>query len=266
MTLSCTSVSYSQTEKAIIEKRVKIGIIDTGVDVTQKLRPFLCSSGHISLVDDSSLTDSHYSKHGTNVAGLISENLDPEKECLLIIKFYDDSKKANFFKNVRLSVNYAITQKVSYLNMSLGGDSPISLEKESIKEALEAGIKISVAAGNGEEGPLKDKNNLYVRKDSNFRDSKLVKGVEYVKANIGFDLDKKCQYFPACYDFDSKNFHVVGSTTGYKNSYGGITSYSNYGKKVTSWEDGTNKGFPPLSGTSQATAIHTGKWVKEDRK
>jgi hypothetical protein len=53
----------------------------------------------------------------------------------------------------------------------------------------------------------------------------------------------------------------VGSSTGYINQWGGVHIYGNYGKKVKYYEDGTLVGTPKNLGTSQATAIHTGKWA-----
>jgi subtilisin family serine protease len=63
-------------------------------------------------------------------------------------------------------------------------------------------------------------------------------------------------YYPAQYD---KRIVVVGAL----DSYEVQTYFSNYGKVVTRWEHGlmvTGYGIT-LSGTSQATAIATGKMV-----
>jgi hypothetical protein len=207
-----------QAEGLVIEKRVKIAVIDTGLDVTSAIKPFLCKTGHISLIDDAPLKDTYSGKHGTNVAGLIAKNLDAKKECLLIIKFYKESKD-DFFKKVRLGINYAVTQKVKFINLSLGGSGSSDLEKLAIFDALRKGIRVSVAAGNDKK-----------------------------------DLNENCYYYPACYAFGTPLFRVVGSNTG---------KYSNKGRVVTNLEDGTGVGTPKLSGTSQATAINTGKWVRE---
>lgn len=248
--------------KIVEENRIKIAIIDTGVNITPTLKPFLCRSGHISLVDDFPLRDSNYSRHGTNVAGLISESLDPERECLLIIKFYKDGFNTDFFKKVRTAVDYAVFREVKFINMSLGGDGASDLEKLAISNAIDKGIRIAVAAGNGIKKPIKDKDGFYVRLDGT-RDKVDSHKYKYYADSVGQDLDKNCFYYPACYKFPLEYYRVVGSNTGYENPFGGITEYSNYGKKVTHWEDGTEVGTPKLRGTSQATAIHTGKWVRE---
>lgn len=66
------------------------------------------------------------------------------------------------------------------------------------------------------------------------------------------NLDINCQYYPACYD---KRIYVIGSTSG----------YSNYGSIVDDIYDGKNKlAFGKImSGTSQSTAIFTGKLLKQ---
>lgn len=248
--------------KIVEENRVKVAIIDTGVNVTPMLKPFLCSSGHISLVDDFPLRDSNLSMHGTNIAGLISENLDPKRECLLIIKFYKDGLDTDFFKKVRTAVDYAVFRDAKFINMSLGGDGASDLEKLAISNAIDKGIRIAVAAGNGIHRPIKDKDGFFVRLDGT-RDKVDSWHHRYYADSVGQDLDKKCFYYPACYKFPVEYYRVVGSNTGYQNILGGITKYSNYGKKVTHWEDGTNVGTPKLRGTSQATAINLGKWVRE---
>lgn len=207
------------------ENRVKIAVIDTGMEMNPYLKPFLCRGGHTSFVDDAPISDGHRGRHGTNVAGLIADNLDPKKHCLLIIKFYSQYLGSIEFKDfVRMGIEYAITQNVQYINLSLGGPDSMFLEYLSIEKALRLGIKVSVAAGND-----------------------------------GKDLDKKCYYYPACYDFkvQKENFRVVGSKG---------SRFSNRGKIVKFWEDGNDVGVPLMSGTSQATAIQTGKWVKADSK
>lgn len=254
----------ARNEKTVTveETRTKIAVIDTGITATPKLKPFLCKHGHISLVDDFPLKDGNSFAHGTNVAGLIAENLDVKRECLLIIKFYKDGFHTDFFKKVKTAVEYATFREVKFINMSLGGDGASDLEKLAISNAVEKGIRVAVAAGNGIMKPIKDKNGLFIRLDGT-RDKKDSYFHRYHASSVGQDLDKNCYYFPACYNFSPTYFRVVGSNTGYVNEFGGTTNYSNYGKKVTHWENGTNVGIPALKGTSQATATHLGKWVRE---
>lgn len=234
LTLLTSPIAFGQLgNTALEENRIKIGIIDTGLNVTEKIYPFLCNVGHMSFVGTSPFVDENDSQHGTNIAGLIAEHLDPKKHCLVILKFHGPKmNRREFMRYVRIAIDYSVTINVKYLNLSLGGDDPETIEQLILQEALDEGIKIAVAAGNGR----KNRQNV----------------------SIGVNLDKKCYYYPACYKFSGKNkdnFHVVGSSKGL---------FSNKGKVVKYWEDGVDKGTPKLSGTSQATAIHLGKWVKKD--
>jgi len=63
--------------------------------------------------------------------------------------------------------------------------------------------------------------------------------------------NKNCDYYPACLKKEIPALVVVGSSTGV---YGNI-----YTVFDMVYEDGTKKGLGSLTGTSQATAIHTGK-------
>lgn len=87
----------------------------------------------------------------------------------------------------------------------------------------------------------------------------LDKGGKFIAAAGNERKDLKDQgYYPA---MDDDRVIRVGSM-----SNGKIAPYSNFGKHVTRWEDGTNQiGFGIIqSGTSQATAIATGKIIKEE--
>ena len=75
--------------------------------------------------------------------------------------------------------------------------------------------------------------------------------------NAGKDLDKACESYPACY---FKNTVVVGSGFNKKLP----ASYSNTGEVVDIWINGSHQSAngTSMSGTSQSTAIATGKLVR----
>lgn len=211
------------SNNAPVESRIKIAVIDTGIDSSfVELKPYFCKTGHKSIVDNTPMTDSTKMKHGTNVTGLIAKSIDPNKACLIIIKFYSSEKS-----NTVAAINHAISQQADFINMSLGGSEYSTTEYRAITKALSLGIKIAVAAGN------------------DYR-----------------NLDNNCYYYPACYakTIHSNQFKVVGSNT-YSDKH-----YTNYGSIVSTTENGTNVGLPRLTGTSQATAIFTGKWVNNNLK
>ena len=210
------------SQTAFAESRVKIAIVDTGISLTQAKSKYLCKDGLKTFLT----WDWGYDKngHGTNIFGLIADQINPKTHCIISYKFYKknlpDRKSLN---NTIKAIEHAIKNNVKYLNMSMGGSSPSNRERALLKKFLDNGGYVLAAAG-----------------------------------NESHNLDIYCNYFPACYKAKSfkkyKNFIVVSSHTG---------DFPNYGKVVDIYEDGKNKGKPVLSGTSQATAIYTGKLVKE---
>lgn len=73
--------------------------------------------------------------------------------------------------------------------------------------------------------------------------------------NDSKDLDKKCDAFPACYR--TLNIKVVTNKETYSNKYS---------KAIVSDKDGTNDNVydTELNGTSQSTAIETGKYISNE--
>lgn len=206
------------------ETRTKIVVVETGLNLTKEVEPYMCLGSSISLVDGNPFFDE--SGHGTSVVSLIVKSLDPKLQCIVIVKYTKLGViDGQVFKNVAEGIKYATKIKAKFLNLSLGGYSPFLDEYKALKEAIAAGIKISVAAGND---------------------------------NI--DLNKNCIYFPACYKFPKESFHVVGSPN-YDPEQHLYWKNSNHGKKVTHFENGIHTGIPPLTGTSMSTATHTGKWA-----
>lgn len=208
---------------------IVIAVIDTGID--SKI-PNLCKFGHKSFVDNSPLTDQ--AGHGTHIAGLINRTIGKElggieNYCIVSIKWYDSIHKGNSEGKLKRAIQYAVNINVKYMNISGGGNYPDSEEETIVQRALNKGITIAAAAGNDDE-----------------------------------DLDKFCNYFPACYD---NRIVTVGNLQNSK-----IKSRqpsSNYGHYIKKWEVGTNvlsdlpdghRGY--MTGTSQATAIITGKLVR----
>jgi hypothetical protein len=110
---------------------------------------------------------------------------------------------------------------VQYINYSGGGADPSDDERREVLKFLNHGGIFVAAAGN---------------------DGKL--------------LGKELTYYPAMYD---PRIVVVGG----KDEQGNCMSYSNYGPFVNRWEIGVNVvGYGiSMSGTSQATAVATGKLV-----
>lgn len=155
--------------------------------------------------------------HGSNVSSIIENNAIGTNYCQVIVKYYHDGTSFEFVD----ALKYSIKLKPDIINISSGGPSANEIEKKLIIQALNKGITVVAAAGNN-----------------------------------GMNLDKKCDYFPACYD---KRIHVVGNLL----SNGKRNPNSDYGKFVE-WEIGTNidAGGYILTGSSQAAAVKSGKLVR----
>ena len=244
--------------KVASAKTVTIAVIDSGIDYRL---PNLCRFGHKSFVKrlPNPLVDEH--GHGTHVAGLINSNAGEGNYCLVAIKYYDPAAPGSVnLQNMVKAIQYAVNIKAKFINISGGGPEFNESEFLVIKKALDKKIKVVVAAGNGDE------------------------------AGVGVDLDKKCNYYPACYDKRiisvgnlkiTKDFRkldadwkMLAIKAGMADKLGSYETdrapSSNFGKVVTRWEVGTDveSTLPDgktgrMTGTSQATAVATGKLVRE---
>lgn len=211
---------------------LRVAVIDTGLDLEDpRFSYLLCDNGTTSS-DFTETTLKDKNSHGTHVTGLIKQYAKNSNYCLIIIKFYSEYGTSYLNR----SIEYAIEQKASIINISAGGRNFDEIEYNLIKNS--PNITYVVAAGN--EG-------------------------------LKLDCNKTTNY-PTCYKLP--NVISVGCLDKYENKC--LTS--NYGKYVKSWELGQNvystfplktcdvqtrdcKGMGYISGTSQATAIHTGKLI-----
>jgi major intracellular serine protease len=206
-----------------------IAVIDSGIHAGKNTH--LCKYGHKSFVSSifpstrqNPLYDEH--GHGTHVAGIIEKNAGKSNYCIVSVKFWSPGTNENSTKAMIDSIQYAINIKVDAINISAGGLNSSEEEKAVIKSAIDKGITIFAAAG-----------------------------------NEASNLDLKCNYFPACYD---DRIISVGNLRPDLT----INSVSNFGNFVKRWEIGTDiestvpTGLMTMSGTSQATAVISGKFIK----
>jgi len=192
------------------EDRIKIAVVDTGISFKQSISNYSCRDGHKTYVDDS-IYRTH--RHGENIISIIAKSVNPKTHCIQSFKVYNTgmSGKSELAASTKALKDISKDYKIRYLNVSMGGPEPDYREKTYYKRLLLRGVTITVAAG-----------------------------------NEGNDLDKKCDYFPACYkkELDFYNFHVVQSKL----------ASTNYGSITTDTFRGYRAGTPALSGTSQASA------------
>lgn len=231
-------------------KKIKVAVIDTGIDPKLLKGNSYCKGGHKDFTDKG-LDDAH--GHGTHISGLIDQyaknyvfndkpafKMDEIKVdyCQIVIKYWhsNQDKTTDPLETSIKAIQYAIDQEVDVINYSGGGDAPSDKEKALVLKALNKGIKFVAAAGNG--------------------------ALNLENENIGYDLDVK-PYYPAMYD---PRIYVVGNIT----KDNSIVTSSNRGKSVKYWEVGDRvlsrlpgSSYGYMTGTSQATAIKTGKLIRE---
>ncbi|WP_422123922.1 S8 family peptidase [Planococcus sp. X10-3] len=145
-------------ESGYTGKGVKIGVIDSGISP----HPDLKIAGGVSIVEDN---PSYYdvNGHGTHVAGIIGAldnsigvvGVAPEAELYAIRVFGHDN--SGYLSDVIGGIDWAITNEMDIINMSLGAAEGSELFQEVIRKAAANNILIIAAAGNaGQANPAGD--------------------------------------------------------------------------------------------------------------
>jgi subtilisin family serine protease len=226
-----TQIAFSQ--KSIIKnKQIRVAVIDSGIAPYVK-EQLGCDTGHEDFTG-TGLND-HYG-HGTHVSGLIhlsSGRLSKEKYCQIYLKFYDPAikTKGDLIANIVSALKVALRLKVDIVNISGGGKIFSQEERDAIIDLLNSGIIVVAAAGNE-------------------------------KSDISSNKGER--YYPASYD---SRIIVVGN----RESLNEKAPSSNYGSNVVNWEKGVDAisfglkkdSWVKMTGTSQATAIKSGKILRE---
>ena len=190
---------------------IRVAIIDTGLNNFNEFR--ICKN---SAKDFTGYGMQDMNGHGTNVATMIKKYAKDTNYCIIPIKYFHTELLPGDVSHSNNAFIYAMKMNADIINFSAGGMSPNLEEKRIINEILKRKIVLITAAG-----------------------------------NESMNLDKNCNYFPACY-YDK--IIVVG------NKYEESKKSSNYGKIVDLWEDGHGCVKDVcLEGTSQAAGIATGK-------
>lgn len=238
-------LTFLSCQKSVAQCRkppIRIAVIDTGFGFNDQGHDAkLCRYGHKDFSIDRQFSGSYATKvplpldvhgHGTNIVGIIESYLKPAhiNYCIVVIKYYSESQtgKQNLTAEID-AFKYAANLKVDYINYSGGGPEQSKPEKAAVTRFLKNGGKLIAAAGNGNE------------------------------FGVGVDIDTPGnEYYPAKYD---NRIIVVGNTC----QDGVRCNSSNYGKSVTRWEVGEKVSAYgiTMTGTSQATAVATGKIVAE---
>lgn len=216
---------------------IRIAVVDTGMNLKDRwpnaaesnmAEPRICP-GLSKDFSHTTLNDEH--GHGTHIAGLIAKYAENANYCLIIYKYYrQDFNGQTNLDNSLAAFKEAVNQRVDIINYSGGGIYRSNEECNVIKSALDIGIKVNAAAG-----------------------------------NEGLDINF-FHFYPAMCD---ERINIVGGINNYgkrmrMSNYSdgfGVTIHDEQGQNQYSLLPGGEYGY--MSGTSQATAIFTGKLVKQ---
>lgn len=230
------------------KKPIKVAVIDAGFKFYKYDDKIpLCNGGHKDFTGNNfkDWRSQDWRSHGTHVSGLIDRYAANTNYCQVIIKYFKpgpDSEDGNLDRSVK-AIKHATALSVDFINYSAGGKGKSKKEATAIAQALRKGITFVTAAGND-----------------------------------GRDLDKDCYYYPACYAKQMKEIEVVENwrTSGERNikfwdlfskkqlNSAIRTKSTNFGSITDGGEQGKETVFGiTRQGTSQATAIRTGKLIRK---
>lgn len=240
----CSTFTTTYADNAYTEKRKVIAVVDTGVSKEQSKAPWMCIShgkpATYIFGDTKNPFSDENQRHGENVSGLIGNRIDFKKYCIYSLKVtFHDGHIAGYNEALEFA---ARIPNIVAVNLSLSSgysekkSNYLADEHARLTKIIEHGAKVIVSAGN---------NNVLLTEDN-------------------------CNVFPACLQpyYDAlgytNKFIVVGSnTTRCKDKTFCMSFNHTYSNKSDFlqiiFEDGTNVGTPRMTGTSQATATHTGK-------
>ncbi|HJV17182.1 MAG TPA: S8 family serine peptidase, partial [Bacillales bacterium] len=149
-------------------KGVKIAVIDTGIYSHEDLS---IAGGKSFVSYTSSYTDDN--GHGTHVAGIIAAKnnnvgivgVAPDAQ-LYAVKVLRNDGSGNM-SDIISGIDWAITNKMNMINLSLGSTESSNILEETINKASKAGILVIAAAGNnGNSNGTGDTVNYPARYDS----------------------------------------------------------------------------------------------------
>jgi subtilisin len=139
-----------QTEDNVNGSGVKVGIIDTGIDGSHT---DLAVSGGTSFVSGTTWQDDN--GHGTHVAGTVAAIANngtgvvgvAPGVSLYAIKVLDSSGSGTY-SAIAQGIEWAVTNGMDVINMSLGGSQGSTTLEQAVNNAWNRGVVIVAAAGN----------------------------------------------------------------------------------------------------------------------
>ncbi|MEK7720882.1 MAG: S8 family peptidase [Elusimicrobiota bacterium] len=136
---------------------VKVAVIDTGIDYTHPDLAANYKGGYNAIITTATPLDDH--GHGTHVSGTVAAVKDlkgvvgvaPAAD-LYGVKVLDKNGSGQYSWIVA-GIEWAVTNGMNVINMSLGGSSGTPALKQVMIKAKEAGVTVVCAAGN-DSGPV----------------------------------------------------------------------------------------------------------------
>ncbi len=132
---------------------IKVGVIDSGIEKTHPDLKDVYKGGYDFIQSDDDPQDEN--QHGTHVAGTIaaSDNnlgvvgVAPNVE-IYALRVLNAAGTGSTSAVIR-AIDWAITNKMNIISLSLGSDNSSVLEESAFKRAADAGILAIAASGNG---------------------------------------------------------------------------------------------------------------------
>lgn len=143
-----TDVLAERIKEAGSDRKVRVAIVDTGIDYTHPyLKAYVSSKGYDFINNDYDAYDDN--SHGTHVAGIVVNTMmDTDVDLLPIKVLSGDGYGSNL--SVSNGILYAAECGADVINLSLGGASYGGghYEDQAISTAISKGATVVVAAGN----------------------------------------------------------------------------------------------------------------------
>lgn len=250
LSMTILFVLFSLISEPTQAKQLVISVVDTGYTKRDGFEmPNFCKSGHQDFTTpytNEGVVPPDSDGHGTNIVHIIQDRLSflPKSSyCIVVFKYWGKGvTDRQAVINTALSFKASRKMGADLVNYSSFGQVFSIEEYNAVKEMLDDNIVLVVAAGNNSA--------KIVSKEQKYNGPR----VRFIQNNVLIPEEKTVLAYPANYD---PRIIVVGNLSEDRLR----NPKSNWGDRIDVWEIGTNisAGGIKMSGTSQATAIHSSK-------
>ena len=137
---------------------ITVAVIDSGIDKNHEELVGKVLPGYNFVQDNTDVTD--VSGHGTAVAGVIAANYNNEKGISGVVGDLNvkilplrtsDTYGISYLENIIRAIDYAMSEEVDVINLSLGTQEYSAILNDVIQQAVDQGIVVVASAGNSGE-------------------------------------------------------------------------------------------------------------------